>query len=133
VTTQIARPPWRNAWASTTFCRGHPEDKLPGGRCTPGAAVVATHQRCAGARAIGRLAGHGAGRLVARSQADAVIVSNRPTDLVLARRVSTRTMRIVRQNPVWAALYNAARIRWRWLAGCRPGQPDLAWLAVRCW
>ncbi|MBK7262201.1 MAG: cadmium-translocating P-type ATPase [Rubrivivax sp.] len=52
----------------------------------------------------------GQGALVARSQADAVIVSNRPTDLVLARRVSTRTMRIVRQNLVWAALYNAACI-----------------------
>ncbi|MCZ2291520.1 MAG: cation-translocating P-type ATPase [Burkholderiales bacterium] len=50
----------------------------------------------------------GQGALVARTQADAVIASNRPGDLVQARRVATRTMRIVRQNMAWAALYNAA-------------------------
>jgi len=52
----------------------------------------------------------GQGALVARTQADAVIASNRPADLVHARRVATKTLRIVRQNLVWAALYNAACI-----------------------
>jgi Cu2+-exporting ATPase len=52
----------------------------------------------------------GQGALVARSQADAVIVSNRPADLVKARRVAVRTLRIVRQNLVWALAYNAACI-----------------------
>jgi Cu2+-exporting ATPase len=50
----------------------------------------------------------GQGALVARTQADAVIVSGRPAEIVHARRVATRTMAIVRQNLVWAALYNAA-------------------------
>jgi Cu2+-exporting ATPase len=52
----------------------------------------------------------GQGALVARTQADAVIVSNRLGDLVQARRVAGRTMRIVQQNLVWAAFYNAACI-----------------------
>jgi Cu2+-exporting ATPase len=52
----------------------------------------------------------GQGALVARTQADAVIVSNRPADLVQARRVATKTMRLVRQNLAWAAFYNAACI-----------------------
>jgi Cu2+-exporting ATPase len=52
----------------------------------------------------------GQGALVARSQADAVIASNRPADLVEARRMAVRTMAIVRQNLVWAACYNAACI-----------------------
>ncbi len=52
----------------------------------------------------------GQGALVARSQADAVIASNRLADLVHAHRVARRTMRIVRQNLVWAASYNAACI-----------------------
>lgn len=52
----------------------------------------------------------GQGALVARTQADAVIASNRPADIVLARRVAERTMHIVRQNLTWAALYNASCI-----------------------
>jgi P-type Cu2+ transporter len=52
----------------------------------------------------------GQGALVARTQADAVIASNRPADLVAARQVARKTMRIVRQNLLWAALYNAACI-----------------------
>jgi P-type Cu2+ transporter len=52
----------------------------------------------------------GQGALVARTQADAVIVSNRPADLVHARHVASKTMRLVRQNLVWAALYNLACI-----------------------
>jgi Cu2+-exporting ATPase len=52
----------------------------------------------------------GQGALVARTQADAVIASNRPGDLVHARRVAQNTIRIVQQNLLWAALYNAACI-----------------------
>ena len=52
----------------------------------------------------------GQGALVARTQADAVIVSNRLADLVRARVVSVRTMAIVRQNLVWAAVYNGSCI-----------------------
>lgn len=49
----------------------------------------------------------GQGALVSRSQADAVITSNRLTDLVAARRSAQRALRIVRQNMLWAASYNA--------------------------
>jgi len=50
----------------------------------------------------------GQGALVARAQADAVLVGNRPMDIVQVLRVSRRTMRIVRQNLVWALVYNVA-------------------------
>ncbi len=50
----------------------------------------------------------GQGALVARAQADAVLVGNRPLDVVHALRTARRTMRIVRQNLVWALVYNAA-------------------------
>jgi len=50
----------------------------------------------------------GQGALVARAQADAVLVGNRPMDLVHTLRVARRSMRIVRQNLVWALLYNVA-------------------------
>ncbi len=52
----------------------------------------------------------GQGALVARAQADAVIVSNRPLDIVRAQTTARKAMRIVRQNLVWAALYNALAI-----------------------
>jgi Cu2+-exporting ATPase len=52
----------------------------------------------------------GQGALVARSQADAVITSNDLRDLVHARRTAQRAVRIVRQNMVWAAVYNATCI-----------------------
>lgn len=52
----------------------------------------------------------GQGALVARAQADAVVVSNRPADIVAARRTAQRALRIVRQNLAWAAVYNAACI-----------------------
>jgi Cu2+-exporting ATPase len=52
----------------------------------------------------------GQGALVARSQADAVIVSNRLTDLVAARRTAQRSVHIARQNMAWAATYNAVCI-----------------------
>jgi Cu2+-exporting ATPase len=66
----------------------------------------------------------GQGALVSRSHADAVITSNRLADLVGARRTAQRTLRIVRQNFIWAGLYNAvciplALIGWLppWAAG----------------
>lgn len=52
----------------------------------------------------------GQGALVARSHADAVVMSSRPGDIVLARQAAQRALAIVRQNLVWAALYNAACI-----------------------
>jgi Cu2+-exporting ATPase len=52
--------------------------------------------------------GHGA--LVARSNADLVIVSNRLDGVEAARRMARRTVRVVHQNLAWAALYNAACI-----------------------
>ncbi|MCU0920214.1 MAG: cation-translocating P-type ATPase, partial [Burkholderiaceae bacterium] len=48
------------------------------------------------------------GQGAARAQADAVLVGNRPMDIVQVLQVSRKTMRIVRQNLVWAWLYNAA-------------------------
>ena len=52
----------------------------------------------------------GQGALLARAQADAIIVSNRLGDLVLARALARRTMRVVRQNIVWALAYNLSCI-----------------------
>ena len=52
----------------------------------------------------------GQGALVARAQADAVVVSSRLTDLAQAFELAGRTMRVVRQNMLWAAGYNAVCI-----------------------
>jgi len=52
----------------------------------------------------------GQGALVARAQADAVVASSRLGDLVLAHTVARRAMAVVRQNLVWAAVYNGACI-----------------------
>ncbi len=50
----------------------------------------------------------GQGALVARTQADGVLVSNRLGDIVRARALAQLALRTVRQNLAWAALYNAA-------------------------
>jgi Cu2+-exporting ATPase len=50
----------------------------------------------------------GQGALVSRAHADAVIVSNRLADVVHARALAQRSLRVVRQNIVWAAAYNLA-------------------------
>ena len=52
----------------------------------------------------------GQGALVARAQADAVVVSSRLGDLVVARQTAARTVRVIRQNLAWAAVYNGACI-----------------------
>ena len=49
----------------------------------------------------------GQGALVSRSQADAVVMSNRLGDVVRARDTAKRAVHIVRQNMLWAAGYNA--------------------------
>ncbi len=66
----------------------------------------------------------GQGALVARAQADAVIVSGQPDDIVAARRSAVRALAIVRQNFYWAGAYNAlciplALVGWLppWAAG----------------
>ena len=66
----------------------------------------------------------GQGALVARGHADAVITSNQLLDVVRARRTAQRALRIVRQNFIWAAAYNAlciplALVGWLppWAAG----------------
>ena len=66
----------------------------------------------------------GQGALLSRAQADAVIVSNQPLDLVDAHHIAQRAMHLVRQNLLWAALYNAACIPLA-LAGWLP-----PWLAA---
>ena len=48
----------------------------------------------------------GEGALMARTQADGVLVSNRLGDLVRARVRARRALRVVRQNFTWAAAYN---------------------------
>ena len=50
----------------------------------------------------------GEGADVARAQADGVLVSNRLGDIVRARALARRTLRVMRQNLAWAAAYNAA-------------------------
>ncbi|EHR72312.1 copper/silver-translocating P-type ATPase [Burkholderiales bacterium JOSHI_001] len=52
----------------------------------------------------------GQGALVSRAHADAVIVSNRLSDIALARRHAQRALRVVKQNLAWAAVYNLACI-----------------------
>jgi len=61
----------------------------------------------------------GQGALVARAQADAVVASNRLGDLALMLALARRTMRVVRQNLLWAAAYNSACIPLA-LLGCLP-------------
>ena len=50
----------------------------------------------------------GEGAQIARAQADGVLVSNALADVVQARALAKKTLRVVRQNFVWAATYNAA-------------------------
>ncbi len=50
----------------------------------------------------------GDGAQVARAQADGILASNRLADIVRARRLAARTLRVVRQNLAWAAIYNAS-------------------------
>ena len=50
----------------------------------------------------------GEGAQIARAQADGVLVSNTLADVVRARALARRTLRVIRQNFVWAALYNAS-------------------------
>jgi Cu2+-exporting ATPase len=50
----------------------------------------------------------GQGAMLARSAADALLVSNRLLALPQALALATKTRRVLRQNLAWAALYNAA-------------------------
>jgi Cu2+-exporting ATPase len=50
----------------------------------------------------------GQGALVARAQADVVLVASRPIDVARTIEVARRSMTIVRQNLVWALVYNVA-------------------------
>ena len=50
----------------------------------------------------------GQGAALARAQADFTLLSGRLGDIVAARRLAQRTLRVIRQNLAWAALYNAA-------------------------
>jgi Cu2+-exporting ATPase len=49
----------------------------------------------------------GEGATIARVNADAVLLSNSLRDLGRAHALAQRTMRVVRQNTLWAAVYNA--------------------------
>ncbi len=52
----------------------------------------------------------GQGAMLARASADALLISNRLMDLARARTLALRTDRVIRQNLLWSALYNAACI-----------------------
>ena len=56
---------------------------------------------------------------MARAEADAVLVSNRLGDIVRARALAKRTLRVMRQNLAWAAAYNLACVPLA-LAGALP-------------
>jgi Cu2+-exporting ATPase len=76
----------------------------------------------------------GQGALVARAQADAVVLSNRLGRCGARAGLARRTRRIVRSEPcVGGGSTTRPACRWRWWAGCRPGPPAWAWPAVRCW
>jgi Cu2+-exporting ATPase len=59
------------------------------------------------------------GAQIARGVADAVLLSGRLMDVVAARRLACRAVRVMRQNLAWAALYNAACVPLAVL-GCLP-------------
>lgn len=66
--------------------------------------------------------GHGAA--LAQARADFIVLGSNPSDVVRSLSLARRTMRVVRQNLVWAAVYNAASVPlavmgWLppWLAG----------------
>lgn len=66
----------------------------------------------------------GQGAPLTRAQADFTVLSGRLADVVEARELAVRTVRVIRQNLGWAALYNAVSIPlavagWMppWLAG----------------
>jgi len=61
----------------------------------------------------------GQGTALARSHADLTLQSGRLSDLLAARALAQRMLRIVRQNLAWAALYNAACVPLA-LAGALP-------------
>ena len=50
----------------------------------------------------------GQGALLAKAQADAIVVSERLTDIAHARTLALLTRQVVRQNLTWAVFYNAA-------------------------
>jgi len=52
----------------------------------------------------------GTGALLARSQADAVLMADRIGDVLALRSIARRCMRVIRQNIAWAATYNAVCI-----------------------
>jgi Cu2+-exporting ATPase len=45
---------------------------------------------------------------VSRVHADAVVLSNRLADVVQARALARRALRVIRQNLAWGAAYNLA-------------------------
>ena len=49
----------------------------------------------------------GSGALLARSQADAVLLGDRLSGVLEMRRMARRCMAVIRQNLAWAAAYNA--------------------------
>jgi Cu2+-exporting ATPase len=61
----------------------------------------------------------GQGAALARSHADFTLMSGRLSDLLAARTLAQRMLRVVRQNLAWAALYNAACVPLA-LAGALP-------------
>jgi len=52
----------------------------------------------------------GSGAPLAQMSADLVLMAGRPADLWLARALAIKTMRIVRQNLLWALAYNGVAI-----------------------
>jgi len=71
----------------------------------------------------------GEGAWVARAEADGVLLANGLGDLVRARLLARKTLRIVRQNMLWAAGYNAICVPMA-LAGWLP--PWAAGLGMAC-
>jgi Cu2+-exporting ATPase len=71
----------------------------------------------------------GDGALVARANADAVLLSSTLRGVATARTLARRTLRVIRQNTLWAAAYNAACVPLALLGGLPPWAAGLGMAA----
>ena len=70
---------------------------------------------------------------LAKTSADAVLLSNRLDSLVQAFRLARRTRHIIIENLAWASLYNGLVLPFAALGWITPAGRRSACRSVRCW